>query len=104
MTLKNIEHVIMKEKDSNNKSPPNMFWFILPNNFKAQYSNIKKIVLRTGIEKCSQACLISTLQKKGVASVLTKILLQMAAKVGNKLWVPRIPVKLSNSGVMVLGI
>ena len=47
----------------------------------------------------------STIQKKGVKSIVTKILLQMATKVGNKLWVPKIPNKLtSSSGILMIGI
>jgi len=51
------------------------------------------MVLEAGIEKNSQITVASTFQKKGFESVFTKILLQMAAKVGNKLWVPRVPTK-----------
>jgi len=46
----------------------------------------------------------STFQKKGFNSVFTKILLQMAAKVGNKLWVPKVPAKILSSGVLMIGI
>jgi hypothetical protein len=42
--------------------------------------------------------------KKGFNSILTKILLQMAAKVGNKLWVPRVSAKLAGSGLVLIGI
>jgi hypothetical protein len=38
-----------------------------------------------------------------MASILTKILLQMAAKVGNKLWVPKVSQKLQSSGVLLIG-
>ena len=71
-----------------NDNKSNMFWFILPNSFKTHYSAIKKIVLKSQVN--SQVSLVSTMQKKGFASVFTKILLQMAAKLGNKLWVPKI--------------
>lgn len=81
----------------------NVFWFIIPPNFKTQYKSIKRLCLKTGIEKVSQVCVTSTLQKKGMASILTKILLQMAAKVGNKLWVPKVSQKLQNSGVLLIG-
>jgi hypothetical protein len=82
----------------------NMFWFIIPPSFKNSYSSVKKIVLKDGVEVNSQVTLTSTLQKKGVQSVLTKILLQMAAKVGNKLWVPKVPQKMLTSGVMMVGL
>jgi hypothetical protein len=51
------------------------------------------MVLKAGISMNSQVTLTSTLQKKGFNSILTKILLQMAVKVGNKLWVPKLPQK-----------
>ena len=44
------------------------------------------------------------MQKKGFASIMTKILLQMAAKIGNKLWVPKVSSKIPVSGVMMVGI
>ena len=38
-------------------------------------------------------------------SIVTKILLQMTAKVGNKLWVPKVPSKLTvSSGILMIGI
>lgn len=101
--LKNIEEIVMRECSSA-KEAPNIFWVLLPNNFKTSYSAIKKIMLRCGIEKNSQVSLVSTLQGKNFASILTKILLQMAAKVGNKPWVPKVSSKLGGSGVMLVGI
>lgn len=81
-----------------------MFWFVIPPSFKSSYSSIKKLVLKEGIEKNSQVTVASTFQKKGFNSVFTKILLQMAAKVGNKLWVPKIPEKVLTYGVLMIGI
>lgn len=91
-TIKTIQNIIRESEQSKEKC--NLFWFILPNNFRDRYSEIKKMVLKSGIEKNSQVCLTSTLLKKGFNSILTKILLQIAAKVGNKLWVPKISQKL----------
>ncbi len=51
----------------------------------------------------SQVTVSSSLERKGFASVFTKILLQMSAKVGNKLWVPRISSKVQGSGIMLIG-
>lgn len=62
------------------------------------------MILRNGIERNSQVSLTSTMQNKNFNSIVTKILLQMAAKVGNKLWVPKISSKLTGSGVMMIGI
>lgn len=99
--LKNIEGNIVKECESGST---NIFWFIIPSNFKSQYKALKRLTLKTGVDKNSQIAVTNTLQKKGVASILTKILLQMAAKVGNKLWVPKIPSRVASSGLMVVGI
>ena len=81
-----------------------MFWFIIPPNFKSYYKNLKQMTLKAGVDKNSQIAVTSTLQKKGVNSIITKILLQMAAKVGNKLWVPKIPSRVFNCGVLLIGI
>ena len=100
--MQNIEATVDKEVNKHNGC--NVFWFILPNNFKNNYGNLKKLMLRIGIEKSSQVSLMSTMQKKGFNSVFTKILLQMAAKVGNKLWVPKVSSKIATNGVMMIGI
>lgn len=81
-----------------------MFWIVIPSSFKTNYGGIKKLVLKSGIEKNSQVTVANTFQKKGFNSVFTKILLQMAAKVGNKLWVPKVPAKVLTSGVLMIGI
>ena len=62
------------------------------------------MVLKRGIEKNSQITISSTLQRKNSQAVLTKLLLQMAAKVGNKLWVPKISNRVPSSGILMIGI
>lgn len=99
-TLKSLEKIISDESANG----ANMFWFVIPTSFKNNYSCIKKLVLKNGIEQNSQVTVASTFQKKGFNSVFTKILLQMAAKVGNKLWVPKVPSKVLGSGVLMIGI
>lgn len=99
--LKNIESAITKECENGSA---NMFWFIIPPSFKTYYKNLKQFTLKAGVGRNSQFAVTSTLQKKGMASILTKILLQMAAKVGNKLWVPKVPSRLYNCGVLLIGI
>lgn len=66
-------------------------WFILPPNMKSAYKNIKRWSLKPENPKVTQVTLTSTLAKKGFASILTKILLQIASKVGNVPWAPRVP-------------
>jgi len=68
----------------------NIYWFILPANSKQLYKTIKKITLNGPYQKPTQFSLTSTLAKKNFNSIFTKILLQMAAKIGNKLWVPKL--------------
>lgn len=53
--------------------------------------------------KVTQVTLTSTLAKKGFASILTKILIQIACKVGNIAWAPKISNALGNK-VMLVGI
>ena len=48
----------------------------------------------------SQCAVESTLRKKNLQSVATKILLQMIAKRGNTLWVPKLSVFLSDTLIM----
>lgn len=81
-----------------------MFWFIIPPTFKSQYKMIKRATLKANIQQNSQISLTSTLAKKGFASIITKVLLQMIVKVGNKLWVPRLSNQVQNKGVMIIGI
>lgn len=101
LALKNIENTVINE--SQNKSA-NIFWYIIPANFKNHYKTIKRMTIKTGIEINSQVTVSSNLEKKGFQSIFTKILLQMATKVGNKLWVPKVSLKVQNSGVMFIGI
>jgi aubergine-like protein len=101
MAMKKIENIIQDESESKTS---NIFWFIIPSNYKTQYKTLKRMTLKSGVEINSQVTVSSNLEKKGSPSIFTKILLQMAAKVGNKLWVPRISPKIQNSGVMLIGI
>ena len=57
------------------------------------------------IQKGAKICCIvmteGTLRKKGLQSIATKVLLQMIAKRGNILWVPRISIDLEFSAMLV---
>ena len=68
----------------------NLMLIVLPNNLKVHYPKFKQDLLsvKAGKEMISQFVVESTLKKKGVQSVHTKLLLQMLAKRGNILWVP----------------
>ena len=66
----------------------NICFIVLPNQFKQQYKKIKSQALIENGMVC-QVALDSTLRKKSVQSICTKILLQIIAKRGNTLWVPK---------------
>lgn len=63
---------------------------VLESQMKNAYKGIKKMCLEKS-KIVSQVILESTLKKKNTMSIQTKVLLQMAAKVGNTLWVPSQP-------------
>jgi hypothetical protein len=60
---------------------------ILPARLKSAYKKLKKICC-CDIGIPLQIVLDSIAQKKEFQSIATKVLLQMAAKVGNTLWLP----------------
>ena len=47
---------------------------------KSYYKNIKRLSLKSQNPKITQVSLTTTLAKKGFASILTKILIQIASK------------------------
>lgn len=79
----------------------NMYWFILPNNLKNQYGKIKKMAMDSPNPKLTQMTVAATLNKKGFNSIITKILLQMASKVGNALWLPKAPTDCGTKTMMI---
>ena len=80
-----------------------MTWFIIPPVMKSSYKKIKKLSIQGENPKVTQVVLTTTLAKKGFASILTKILLQIASKVGNVLWAPKISQSLIQK-IMLIGI
>ena len=81
----------------------NIVWIVLPFNQKGLYGDIKKMSMKSRTPKLTQMTVESTFSKKGFMSVCTKILLQMASKVGNALWLP-LPPKLAGTKTMMMGI
>lgn len=67
---------------------------------KNHYKDIKKFCLEDK-SIVSQVVVESTLRKKNARSVHTKILLQAAAKIGNTLWAPSIPMELKGKTMLV---
>lgn len=82
-----------------NKEGCNICLVILPNQFKTQYKKLKTAALLNHKIVC-QMTTEGTLKKNNLRSIATKILLQIIAKRGNTLWVPKIP-KSTSSLMMV---
>jgi hypothetical protein len=65
----------------------NICLIVLPNNMKNDYKRIKYNALLDGM--LTQVVTDGTLRKKNLQSIATKVLLQIIAKRGNTLWVPK---------------
>lgn len=75
----------------NHSINPNILLIVLPNNLKTAYPKLKQYTLigESKSQILTQFVTDGTLRRKnGAQSVHTKLLLQMAAKRGNILWVP----------------
>lgn len=70
------------------KDECNVCCIIIPNPMRTQYKKIKHVALVEQKVVC-QIVNENTLRKKGLQSIATKILLQIIAKRGNTLWVPK---------------
>jgi hypothetical protein len=68
----------------------NICLIILPNQLKTQYKKLKTAALLKHKIIC-QMTTEATLRKQNLRSIATKILLQIIAKRGNTLWVPKSP-------------
>lgn len=73
----------------------------MPGNLKTIYPNVKKLCLNASQPKLSQIALVSTLAKKGFASIVTKILIQISSKLGNTAWAPKIPKNFSKGSMII---
>ena len=71
----------------------NVCLIIIPRELKNQYKKLKKSALLKYKIIC-QMTTDMTIKNKNFKSIATKILLQILAKRGNTLWVPRLPDKL----------
>jgi hypothetical protein len=91
--IRQIEEMIRKAVE---KEDCNICLIILPNQLKTQYKKVKNEALLHHKIIC-QVTTEGTLKKKNLQSIATKILLQMIAKRGNTLWVPRIPAGLPST-------
>jgi argonaute-like protein implicated in RNA metabolism and viral defense len=67
----------------------NMCLILIPKELRTQYKKIKDISLVKHKMICQVATEL-TLRKKNLHSIATKILLQIIAKRGNILWVPKL--------------
>jgi aubergine-like protein len=85
------------------KDSYNIYLIVLPNALKTSYKKIKKICL-VDLKLVSQIVTQFTLGRKEFNSIATKVLLQMAAKVGNTLWVPKPMESLRGVRIMLVGV
>ncbi len=79
----------------------NICLIVIPPNMKSQYKRIKEASLLDNKLVC-QVAVEATLRKKNAQSIATKILLQIIAKRGNTLWVPKGKAKIDDT--MLIGI
>jgi hypothetical protein len=68
---------------------------------KSQYKNIKKLSMKAQNPKVTQVALTSTLSKKGFASIITKILIQISSKIGNIPWAPKVPAAVPQKTILI---
>jgi hypothetical protein len=62
---------------------------------KAQYKQVKMAAIKNK-EIITQVVIDGTLRKKNIQSISTKVLLQIIAKRGNTLWVPKLTFTVEN--------
>jgi len=74
----------------------NICLIILPSQMRTQYKKLKNTALLKYRVVC-QMTTENTLRKNNLRSIATKILLQIIAKRGNTLWVPKCPKEVSES-------
>ena len=66
---------------------------------RKDYGKVKQICLKRSKILC-QFALENTFRRKGAQSIITKVLLQLIAKRGNTLWVPK--TKYKHDGCMLM--
>ena len=84
-----------------NENGFNIALIVIPNHMKTQYKRIKEASLIENKIVC-QVFTEGKLKNKNAQSICTKVLLQIIAKRGNTLWVPKIRAKLDD--LMLIGI
>lgn len=95
--------ILSKElKYLNAKKIYNIFLVVLPNPAKSIYKHLKKLCY-CDLNVLLQVVNDVILKKKEFQSVATKVLLQMAAKLGNVLWFPK-NYAIENNKIMIIGI
>lgn len=78
----------------------NICCIVIPTSMKTQYKNLKSSCILQQ-EIVTQVVVDSTLRKKGPQSIATKVLLQIIAKRGNILWVPKISIETEFAAMLV---
>lgn len=82
-----------------NRDQINIALIVIPNFLKQSYGEIKRECLKN-LNIVSQCVVENTLKKKNLQSVATKLLLQMIAKRGNILWVPKMTGRINDAMIM----
>lgn len=96
-SVSEIEDVLYRKIDKKF----DMVVVVLPNQVRFAYKNIKKICYLE-LALLSQVVMTKTFEKKGYESICAKILHQIAAKRGSKLWVVQAPQYLPQK-IMLIG-
>ena len=91
MTVNKIEEQISRGIEEG----LNLCCIIIPGNMKTQYKSIKIASIR--MEIATQILTDIKLKNKSMQSIATKVLLQIIAKRGNTLWVPKATCKLEHT-------
>ena len=90
--LKGINYALMNFK-------PNCYLIMIRDSMKSKYNEIKEFCLQKNI--LSQVALEGNLRKTSAKSIITNILVQMGAKLGNVPWRTYFPTNIENNAMLL---
>lgn len=85
-------HILKSIDYAQSKFNPNCYLIVLRDSMKTKYNEIKDICLQKKL--ITQVVVEGSLKKNSSKSILTNVLLQLAAKLGNVLWKTTFPKKI----------
>ena len=90
----------------NCRQKPNMILCILPNNDKSLYSIIKQtLTVQNCIpSQCVTQNIIDRNKMGKTKSVITKVAVQMSAKLGGEIWTINVPVRVENKKNLIINL